>query len=159
MLQTHTFKPVFDKNSKLLVLGTFPSVKSRENNFYYGHPQNRFWNVIAGIYQCETPQSVKEKTELLLSNGIALWDVIQKCEIVGSADSNLKNIVTNDINIILSQCDINRIYANGRVAGNIYKKYIEPTTGREITILPSTSSANASWSLCRLIDIWCCLAE
>lgn len=154
MIQTHTFEPVFDCNSKILILGTFPSVKSRENKFYYGHPQNRFWQVISNVFDCEKPQTVEEKTLFLLSHGIALWDVIKSCEIIGSADSKIKNITPNDINRILSQCNISRIYANGKTAEKLYNQYILPVTQRNIIMLPSTSPANAVWTVKRLSAEW-----
>jgi len=154
MIQTHTIDPVFDCNSKILILGTFPSVKSRENKFYYGHPQNRFWQVISNVYECEKPQTVEEKILFLLSHGIALWDVIKSCEIIGSADSKIKSITPNDINRILSQSNISRIYANGKTAEKLYNQYILPAIGRNIHVLPSTSPANAVWSVNRLTVEW-----
>lgn len=154
MVIKHTFEPVFNAASKILILGTFPSVKSRENKFYYGHPQNRFWQIISALYGCEKPQSTDEKKILLLSNGIALWDVIHSCEIEGSADSSIKNVTPNDLNKILRHCNIKRIYANGRTAEKLYTKYIKPQIDREIITLPSTSPANAAWSTERLIEAW-----
>lgn len=151
---SHEFAPVFDKKSKVLILGTFPSVKSREQNFYYGHPQNRFWKVAARLTDSEVPQTVEEKKALLLANGIAVWDVIASCEIVGSSDSSIKNVVPADLNQVLTQCDIRAIYANGGTAKKLYEKYSLKTTGREIIGLPSTSPANAAYSLDRLMESW-----
>lgn len=151
---SHEFAPVFDKNSKVLILGTFPSVKSREQNFYYGHPKNRFWKVMARLTDSEVPQTIEEKKALLLVNGIAVWDVVASCEIVGSSDSSIKNVVPADLDRILSQCEIRAIYANGSTAKRLYEKYSLKATGREIFGLPSTSPANAAYSLDRLLDFW-----
>lgn len=151
---THTFEPIFDKNSEILVLGSFPSVKSRENNFYYAHPQNRFWRVVASVYSCPVPKTVEEKKNMLLSNKIAVWDVIKSCEITGSADSTIKSVIPNDISEILSVADIKKIYANGKTAQSLYNKYIKKNTGFDIISLPSTSPANAAYSLEKLIKEW-----
>lgn len=151
---THTFEPIFDKNSEILVLGSFPSVKSRENNFYYAHPQNRFWRVVASVYSCPVPRTVEEKKNMLLSNKIAVWDVIRSCEITGSADSTIKSVIPNDLSEILSVADIKKIYANGKTAQSLYNKYIKKNTGVDIISLPSTSPANAAYSLENLIKEW-----
>lgn len=151
---THTFEPIFDKSSEILVLGSFPSVKSRENNFYYAHPQNRFWRVVASVYSCPVPKTVEEKKNMLLSNKIAVWDVIKSCEITGSADSTIKSVITNDLSEILSVADIKKIYANGKTAQSLYNKYIKKNTGFDIISLPSTSPANAAYSLEKLIKEW-----
>lgn len=151
---THTFEPIFDKNSEILVLGSFPSVKSRENNFYYAHPQNRFWRVVASVYSCPVPKTVEEKKNMLLSNKIAVWDVIRSCEITGSADSSIKSVIPNDLSEILSVADIKKIYANGKTAQSLYNKYIKKNTGVDIISLPSTSPANAAYSLEKLIKEW-----
>lgn len=155
--QEHTFEPVFDLNSKILIIGSFPSVKSRQNGFYYGHPNNRFWKTLCAIFYCELPQTTLQKKIMLMNNNIALWDAIKSCEITGSSDSSIKNIVPNDLNIILSQCEISNIYANGNTAGKLYNKHIKPLTNRDIKILPSTSPANAMYSLERLIECWKCI--
>lgn len=151
---SHPIEPVFDKNSKILILGSFPSVKSREAGFFYGHPQNRFWKVVSAVCRCETPQSIDEKCKFLLDNQIAVWDVIKSCDITGSSDSSIKNVVANDLNVILAKADIKKIFVNGKKAEELYKKYIEPITGRKAICLPSTSSANAAWNLERLIAAW-----
>lgn len=151
----HEFEPVFDKNSKILVLGTLPSVKSRENNFYYGHPQNRFWKLIAALCDEDiVPQTIEEKKQMLLRNHIAVWDVISECDIIGSSDSSIKNVVPVDLSVILDNADIDRIYANGGKAYELYMKYQYGKTGREIIKLPSTSHANAAYSLERLLECW-----
>lgn len=151
---SHDFEPVFDENSKVLILGTFPSVKSRENQFYYGHPQNRFWKVIAGLTESEVPQTIEEKKKLLLEHGIAIWDVIESCDIIGSSDSSIKNVVPADIERVVVNSKIQNIYANGGTAKKLYEKYSQKKTGREIIGLPSTSPANAAYSLERLLECW-----
>lgn len=151
---SHDFEPVFDENSKVLILGTFPSVKSRENRFYYGHPQNRFWKVIAGLTESEVPQTIEEKKKLLLEHGITIWDVIESCDIIGSSDSSIKNVVPADIERVVANSKIQNIYANGGTAKKLYEKYSQKKTGREIIGLPSTSPANAAYSLERLLECW-----
>lgn len=150
----HTIPPIYDGNSKILILGSFPSVKSREVSFYYGHPQNRFWRVLAAVLGCAVPSSNEEKTALLQSHNIALWDVIKSCDIVGSSDSSIKNVVPNDIGAILSACSIRQIYSNGKTSEKLFNKYIKDTVGRDTVALPSTSPANASYNLERLTDSW-----
>jgi double-stranded uracil-DNA glycosylase len=150
----HTFEPVFDKNSRILILGSLPSVKSREQGFYYGHPQNRFWKVLAGIYDCDTPVCIEDKKKMLLYNNIAIWDVIQSCDIVGSSDSSIKNVAPTNLSLIFAQCNIKGIYANGKTAARLYRKFSQKITGLEIIELPSTSPANAAFNLERLIGEW-----
>jgi len=148
----HPIEPVFDEDSEILILGTFPSVKSRETGFYYGHPQNRFWRVLAGVFKCETPITIEDKKRFLLDNNIALWDVIHTCEIEGSADSSIKNVVANNIDDIINNSRITKIITNGKKANELYNKYIN--TDIKCVCLPSTSPANAAWSLEKLIDFW-----
>lgn len=150
----HTFDPVYDKNSKRLILGSFPSVKSREQGFYYGHPQNRFWKVMAAVLEWKLPETIEEKKQMLLENHIAVWDVIDNCDIKGSSDSSIRNVVPADISGVLEQTQICRIYANGKTAGRLYQRFILPHTHVEIIVLPSTSPANAACSLEELIRIW-----
>lgn len=150
----HTFEPVYDENSEILILGTFPSVKSRENNFYYGHPQNRFWKLIAGLTKESVPETIEEKKALLLKHHIAIWDVVQSCDIIGSSDSSIKNVVPADIAKILKESSVQRIYANGDKAYRLYKKYCEKETGKKAEKLPSTSPANAIFTLDRLTESW-----
>lgn len=175
---THTFGPVFDADSEILILGSLPSVQSRAQQFYYGHPQNRFWKVLAAIYQNPVPVSIEEKKAFLQKNHVALWDVIASCDIVGSSDSSIKNVKENDINVILKSAAIKAIYLNGGKAYELFIKYCkgtlqnmdllesaEPMTMAakniprsvqqpRIVKLPSTSPANAAWSLERLIHTW-----
>lgn len=155
----HSFEPVYDKASEILILGTLPSVKSRENNFYYGHKQNRFWKVLATLLKEPVPDTIEEKKAMLLAHRIALWDVIQSCDIKGSSDSSIKNVQPTDIGMILEKTNITRIYANGNKAGQLYKRYQFPVTGREATVLPSTSPANVAWSLERLCEAWHVILE
>lgn len=150
----HPFAPVYDGESEILVLGSLPSVKSREQQFYYGHPQNRFWRVLAAVFDAEAPKSTEEKKAFLLTNHIAVWDVIYCCDIIGSSDSSIKNVTPTDLAGLLSQTRITRIYANGKTAGGLYRRFQQTQTGMEITVLPSTSPANAAWSLERLIRVW-----
>lgn len=151
---THPISPVYNKDSKILILGSFPSVKSREAQFFYGHPQNRFWKVTAGVFEEDVPDTTEEKRAFLLRNKIAVWDVIQSCDIVGSSDSSITNVVVNDIEPILSGSKIKKIYVNGKKAYSLYNKYIKPVIGVEAMCLPSTSSANAAWNLDRLVETW-----
>lgn len=155
----HSFEPVYDKASEILILGTLPSVKSRENNFYYGHKQNRFWKVLATLLKEPVPDTIEEKKAMLLAHRIALWDVIQSCDIKGSSDSSIKNVQPTDIGMILEKTNITRIYANGNKAGQLYKRYQFPVTGIEAMVLPSTSPANAAWSLERLCGAWHVILE
>ena len=150
----HTFEPVYDKNSKILILGSFPSVKSRENNFYYGHPQNRFWKVIAAVLKVKPPETIAEKRRMLLEHNIAIWDVIASCSIQGSSDTSIKDVVVNDFSKILENSKVERIYVNGGKAYELYHKYAEKVTGIKAVKLPSTSPANAAWSLEKLTKIW-----
>ena len=144
---THPIPPVFDKDSSILILGSFPSVRSREEGFFYGHPQNR-------LFGEEIPNTIDEKRALLLRNHIALWDVIGSCEIKGSSDSSIRDVTANDISLILDKADIETICLNGKKAEQYYKKYLLPVTGREGICLPSTSPANAAWNMEKLIRAW-----
>ena len=150
----HPIPPLYDKDSKILILGSFPSVKSREEAFFYGHKQNRFWKVLAALFQEPIPETIDEKKHLLLEHHIAIWDVIQSCDIKGSSDSSIKNVEPTELRKILDAANIKQIYANGSKAGQLYKKYQLPLTGMEAVILPSTSPANAAWSLERLCEAW-----
>ena len=150
----HPIEPVYDKDSKILILGSFPSVKSREEGFFYGHKQNRFWKVISAVFDEEVPNSIEEKKALLLRNHIALWDVIKSCDIVGSSDSSISNVVANDLSVILDVADIRAIYVNGKTALKYYEKYTQALVKRPATCLPSTSPANAAWNLERLTEAW-----
>ena len=155
----HPIPPLYDKNSKILILGSFPSVKSREAGFFYGHPQNRFWKVTSSMYNEKLPDTIEEKREFLLKNHIAVWDVISACDIAGSSDSSIKNVIANDIDIILKNADIKVIYVNGKTAFKYYCKYTQPRVKRSAICLPSTSPANAAWDVERLKDAWKCIKE
>lgn len=150
----HPFPPLYNKDSKILILGSFPSVKSREEMFFYGHPQNRFWKVLSAVFKCDKPETVEEKKRFLLENGIALWDVIASCEITGSSDSSIKNVKVNDLSKILREADIRQIFVNGKTAEKYFKKYIKAQINRDAVCLPSTSPANAAWSPDGLIEKW-----
>ncbi|MDF2944772.1 MAG: mismatch-specific glycosylase [Herbinix sp.] len=151
---THPFRPIYNEDSQILILGSFPSVKSREGEFFYHHPQNRFWKVISAVYRDQLPVSIEEKKELLLRNGVAVWDVIKSCEITGSSDNSIKNVIPNDLSEILKTANIKRIFANGSTAYQLYMRYIFPKVGRDIIKLPSTSPANAACNVDRLLEDW-----
>ncbi len=151
---SHPFPPLYDKNSRILILGSFPSVKSREQRFFYGHPQNRFWKVISSVFECDEPETIEEKKKLLLEKGIALWDVIAACDIEGSSDSSIKNVKVNDLSMILKEANIKQIFVNGRTAEKYFKKYTKTQIKRDAICLPSTSPANAAWSVNRLVEKW-----
>lgn len=151
---SHPIPPVFDRHSKILILGSFPSVKSREALFFYGHPQNRFWKVTSSVLGTPEPNTIDEKKAFLLSHGIAVWDVIASCDITGSSDSSIKNVVPNNLSVILDVADIHTIFVNGKTAERFYNKYIKDSINREAVCLPSTSPANAAWSLERLVEAW-----
>ena len=150
----HPFAPVFDETADVLILGSFPSVKSREQQFYYGHPQNRFWRMLAGVFGEETPQTVAEKKELLARNHVALWDVVASCDITGSADSSIRNVAPNDMQRILERAPIAAILANGDKAYRLFLQYCKRDGQPEVYRMPSTSPANAAWSLERLVRGW-----
>ena len=150
----HEIAPVFDTHSRVLILGSFPSVKSREACFFYHHPQNRFWKVIAALTGEPVPEDIPKKRELLLAHHIAVWDVIESCDIVGSSDSSIKNVRPNDLNRILMRAPVGKIFANGGKSFELYTKFCEPVLGRSCEKLPSTSPANAAFSLERLIEAW-----
>ena len=150
----HPIPAVYDENSEILILGSFPSVKSREAGFFYGHPQNRFWKVTAAVFNEDVPERIEEKREFLLRNHIALWDVIESCEITGSADSSIKNVKANNIGKVLKNTRISLIFVNGKTAEKLYNKYVFPVLGKECICLPSTSPANAAWNLDKLIGEW-----
>ncbi len=152
--QIHPYPPVCDERSEILILGSFPSVKSRENGFFYGHPQNRFWKVLAAVCGEPVPATVEEKKTMLLKHHIAIWDVAASCEIAGSSDSSISQVVPTDIRGLLEACPIRRIYTNGATARKLYDRYQKKQCGRECILLPSTSPANAAWSLERLTDRW-----
>ena len=150
----HPIRPFYEKNSEILILGSFPSVKSREQMFFYGHPKNRFWRVVASVYGCVVPQTISEKRKFLLENKVALWDVIGECDIHGSSDTSIKNVIPNDLSVILDNANIKRIFVNGKTAEKYFIKYIQDEIGQSAVCLPSTSPANAAWSQERLVEEW-----
>ncbi len=143
-------EPVYDSHSRVLILGSFPSVKSRECNFYYGLPQNRFWNVISKLYDIPLLKTQAEKESFLLEQRIALWDVISSLDISGSSDASIKNVKVNKLEIIINNANIQHLYTNGKTAYNLFRKYFS----YPVTYLPSTSPANASYKLEDLIEAW-----
>ncbi len=148
------FGPVWDPSSRILILGSFPSVKSREAAFFYGHPQNRFWPLLGSLLDCDVPPDVPGRKELLLRSGIALWDVVEECDVVGSSDSSIKNVVPVDILRLLNGAEIREIFCNGATSYKLFLKYLKPVCLRTPVCLPSTSPANASWSPERLAEAW-----
>ena len=156
---SHPIPPVYDRDSTILILGSFPSVRSREEGFFYGHPKNRFWEVVSAVFDAEEPCTVEEKKAFLLRHHIAVWDVIGSCDVVGSSDASIKNVSANDLGVILGQADIRAIFVNGKTAYRYYERFSEGKTGRKAVCLPSTSPANAAWTLERLIEAWRCIRE
>jgi len=153
--EEHGFGPYYDSESEILILGSFPSVKSREQSFYYGHPRNRFWAVLATLNGENVPENLDEKKEFLTRNHIALYDVIESCSIAGSSDSSISDVVATDLSPVLSGSSVgDRIYTNGSKAYELYMKYQYPKLGIEAVKLPSTSPANAAMSLDKLIQKW-----
>ena len=154
MREYHLIEPVYNKSSKILILGSFPSVKSREANFFYHHPQNRFWKILANIYNTELPETIIEKKEFLINQHIAVWDVIASCNIKGSSDSSISDVKVNDLIRIINDSAIKHIYTNGNLANKLYHQYFDDKIALPVTKLPSSSPANASYSLERLIECW-----
>lgn len=152
--QIHPIPPLFNERSRVLILGSFPSIKSREARFFYGHPQNRFWRVLAAVTNSPLPESIEKKKALILSHHFALWDSIGSCTITGSSDSSIRDVVPNDLSVILDHAPIEKIFCNGAASLACYRRYIEPVTHRAASALPSTSPANAAWTLERLIEAW-----
>ena len=153
----HPIAPVFDTHSDILILGSLPSVKSREQMFFYGHPQNRFWRVMEALFQSEPLLTVEDKKQFLLAHHIALWDVIYSCDIKGSADSTIRNVEPTDLNLVIQNSNVSRVFCNGKTSGNYYDKFQKERTGIDAVTLPSTSPANAAWNLERLVEAWRCI--
>lgn len=152
----HPFEPLFDENAEILILGSLPSVKSREQGFFYGHKQNRFWRLMARLYEEPEPayDDIEAKKAIILNNHIALWDSIYSCDIIGSSDSSIKNVVPTDLKRVVEQSHVRRVYCNGSTSGKYYEKYHEARLGIRAVTLPSTSPANAAWTLERLTEAW-----
>lgn len=150
----HPFPPLYDANSEILILGSLPSVKSREQMFFYGHPQNRFWKVMSAVLGEALPTTIEQKKQMLLKHRIALWDTIYSCDIIGSSDSSIKNATPTDLGRILKESKVQRIFCNGGTSGRYFQKYQQKVLGMEATVLPSTSPANAAFSVEKLIQIW-----
>lgn len=156
---SHPIPPVWREDATVLILGSFPSVKSREGKFYYHHPQNRFWKVLSAVYAAPAMQTVEEKKAFLLTHNIAIWDSIQSCQIDGSEDSTIRDVTPNDIAGLLAKTNIKQIFCNGNVSYNCYCRYILPKTSVPAIKLPSTSPANAAWSTQRLTEAWKCIRD
>lgn len=151
---THPFLPVCGPKSRILILGSFPSVKSREEGFFYGHPRNRFWPLMAALYGDAVPLTIADKQALILRHGLALWDVIASCRIEGSSDASVRDAVPVDIQQVLDVSPIERIVCNGALAGKLYARHLASITRMEAVVMPSTSPANAAWNLERLQEPW-----
>ena len=151
----HPIPPTWDNESEVLILGSFPSIKSRETGYFYGHPQNRFWRVLTAVFLEDTcPTTNEEKQKFLLRHHIAVWDVIASCEITGSSDSSIRDVTANDLNPILEGAKIRQIFCNGQTSYKLYNRYLLSSTERSAVCLPSTSPANAAWSIERLVESW-----
>ena len=152
--QTHPFPPLYDERSRVLILGSFPSLASREAAFFYAHPQNRFWRVLAALFHADVPRTVEEKTALVLRSRLALWDTIASCEVAGSSDASIRNVRANDLREILDGADVRAIFCNGGTSQRWYDRLLRGALGREAVCLPSTSPANAAWTLEKLVEAW-----
>lgn len=153
-METHPFAPVWNQDSRVLILGSFPSVRSREIGFYYGHPQNRFWRVLAALYDCGVPDGTRERRDFALSHGIALWDVFASCEITGSSDQSIRRAIPNNIADLLEGSTIRSVFCNGKKAYDAYQARLAESCGLSAVYLPSTSAANAAWRLDELVEAW-----
>lgn len=150
----HPIPPTFDAESRILILGSFPSVRSREMGYYYGHPQNRFWRVMAALFSESVPETAAARRAFLLRNHVAAWDVIASCTITGSSDSSIRDVVPNDLRPILAGSRVEKIFCNGTTSYTLYHRHTEPLLGIPAVKLPSTSPANAAWSLDKLTEAW-----
>lgn len=155
----HPIPPLFDAECRVLILGSFPSIKSREAMFFYGHPQNRFWPMLAALFGEPSPTTVEEKKTLALSRRIAMWDSIRACTVTGSSDSSIRDVEPNDLSVILDGSRVDHIFCNGALSHKMYTKYIYPTTGIAALKLPSTSPANAAYTMDRLVREWSVIKE
>lgn len=150
----HPFGPLYDTESKILILGSLPSAKSREQHFFYGHPQNRYWPLIAKLLGESKPETIEEKKQMVLRHHIAMWDTIYSCEIIGASDSSIRNVVPTDLKAVVKNSKIKHVFCNGKTSGNYYHKYQEKELGIPAIVLPSTSPANAAWNMQRLEESW-----
>ena len=148
------FAPICGNTAKALILGSFPSPKSREQGFYYGHPQNRFWRLLALLTGAPEPKTIAEKTALILQNDLALWDTVQSCEIRGASDASMRHVQPNDVAALVSRLGVQAVFCNGAASGRVYAKYAQAAAGIPAVVLPSTSPANAAWSMERLQQVW-----
>lgn len=151
---SHPFEPVWDENSRILILGSFPSVRSREIGFYYAHPQNRFWPLMELLFQEPVGSSAEERRVFALRHGVALWDSIESCLITGSSDASIRDAKPNDIAGLIRKTRIQRVYCNGQQSYRLYQKYCAEACGMPAIPLPSTSAANAAWTIEKLAQAW-----
>ena len=150
----HPIQPIYDAQYRILILGSFPSVKSREAHFFYGHPQNRFWRLLAFITNAPEPKTIAEKTALILQNDLALWDTVQSCEIRGASDASMRHVQPNDVAALVRRLGVQAVFCNGAASGRVYAKYAQAAAGIPAVVLPSTSPANAAWGMVRLQQAW-----
>ncbi len=150
----HTIEPFYNENSEILILGSMPSVKSRIEGFYYAHPQNRFWKVLSLVYKESIGETILEKKSFLNKHHIALFDVIASCDILGSSDASIKNVKINNISKIIKETHVKKIYLNGKKASTLYNRYLKDKLNIESICLPSTSPANANYSLLDLVNAY-----
>lgn len=156
---THNFPPLFAPDARALILGSIPSPKSREQAFFYGHPRNRFWPVLAAVFGEPAPQTIEDKRSLALRHRIAMWDTLAACDIRGASDTSIRNPVTNDLPWLIAQTQVRAVFCTGATSYKYYKKLCQPQTGIEAVCLPSTSPANAAWSKERLIQAYSVIAQ
>ena len=156
---THVFPPLFDERCSALILGSIPSPKSREQGFYYGHPQNRFWRVMAAVWQEPCPVTIEEKSALMLRHHTALWDTLEACDIIGAGDSTVKDPVPTDLEYLLRRAPIKRVFTTGAAADRFYRLFHQQKTGIPSVRLPSTSPANCAVSLEQLIEAYRVIAN
>lgn len=156
---THNFPPLFAPDSRALILGSIPSPKSREQAFFYGHPRNRFWPVLAAVFGEPAPQTIEDKRSLALRHRIAMWDTLAACDIRGASDTSIRNPVANDLPWLIAQTRVRAVFCTGATSYKYYKKLCQPQTGIEAVCLPSTSPANAAWSKERLIQAYSVIAQ
>lgn len=150
----HPIPPLYDAESRILILGSLPSIKSREEMFFYGHKQNRFWPMLAAVLGEPAPETIQQKREMVLKHHIAMWDTIYSCDIIGSSDSSIKNVVPTDLKKIIEESKITQVFCNGKTSGKYFGKYQEKELQMKAIVLPSTSPANAAWRMDRLVDEW-----
>lgn len=150
----HPLKPLYNEESKILILGSFPSIKTREYGFFYGHPQNRFWPIMEELFNTKLSTDIDERREFILKNKIAMYDSIFQCDIIGSSDASIQNVIPSDLSEIFAKAKIEKVYCNGATSHKYYKKYHEKKYGIKAVALPSSSPANARYRIEDLVRVW-----